>query len=227
MRKKDPALKKQIKEFCEQFYLDNERRSPTTREIADGIGSHFTTVARYLNEMDEEGMIQLDNGIIKTDVTDRFNSPISGISVSGAIPCGEGEDEVEEITDYVAMPSLFLDGGKGSDYFILKTKHDSMRDAGIDDGDFVVLRRTTTARDGDIVAVLLGGRDSTLKRFCVVDGEPFLWAENSDWETERRCIELDEGDRIQGVAVTVVKRTGRNRLGQEELDRIREYRNKR
>lgn len=224
MRKKDPALKKQIKEFCEQFYLDYAGRSPSTREIADGIGSHFTTVARYLNEMDEEGMIQLDNGVIKTDTTDRLDSIISGISVSGAIPCGEGEDEVEEITDYVAMPSLFLDGGKGSDYFILKTKHDSMRDAGIDEGDYVVLRRTTTARDGDIVAVLLDGRDSTLKRLCVVDGDSFLWAENADWETERRYIELNDGDQIQGVAVTVVKRMGRNRLGPEELNRIREYR---
>lgn len=223
MQHKKDSLKRQIKEYCEQYFLKTSGRSPSTRQIADEIGIHFSTVARYLIAMDEEGMIRLDNGIIRTDVTDKMDTLISGISVSGAVPCGEAEDEVEEITDYVALPSMFLDGGEGDDYFILTTHGPSMLDAGIEPGDYVILRRETSAHNGDIVAALIHGRDSTLKRYCEVDGEVFLWAENGEWSIERRYIPFSIDDSIQGVAVSVVKKIQRERLDAETVERVRKY----
>ena len=221
MRHKNEAMKSQIKEYCEQYFLKTSGRSPTTRQIAEKIGIHFSTAARYLNAMDEEGMIRLDNGTIRTDVTDKMDSVISGISVSGTIPCGEANDEVEDVTDYVALPSMFLDGGNGSDYFILTTHGASMIDAGIEAGDYVILRRRARACNGDIVAALMDGRDSTLKRYYEMDGETFLWAENKGWTTERRYIGFGGNDTIQGVAVSVVKRLRREQLDAETVGQIR------
>jgi len=222
MRHKDPALKRRIKEYCEQYYLKTGGRSPSTRQIADAIGSFFTTVSRYLIEMNEEGMIRIDNGIITTEETDKMATAVPGVAVSGGVPCGEAEDIVEEITGYVSIPDLFLDDANG-EYFILITHGDSMIDAGIDDGDYVILRKSSLARDGQIVAALLGGRDSTLKRYCEDCGKCWLWAENEEWDIDRRFIPLGDGDSIQGVAVSIVKRVQRDRLSPEMIKEIQAH----
>ena len=97
----------------------------------------------------------------------------------------------------------------------------SMIDAGIEPGDYVILRRTRRAYNGDIVAALMEGRDSTLKRYCEVDSETFLWAENREWSIDRRYIGFGGNDSIQGVAVSVVKRLKREQLDAETVERIR------
>ena len=91
--------------------------------------------------------------------------------------------------------------GAGNDFFILRAHGDSMIDAGIDDGDRVVIRRQSTADDGDIVVALVEGettlkrfyRDKRRKRFC-------LHPENAAYP-DLYCTELQ----VQGVAVTVWK----------------------
>ena len=94
----------------------------------------------------------------------------------------------------------------------------SMIGAGIEPGDYVILRRTRRAYNGDIVAALMDGRDSTLRRHCEVDGEAFLWAENEEWDIDRRCIELGGNDSIQGGGtVRVVKRIQREQLDAERV----------
>ena len=222
MRRRTPEMKKKIKEFCEQYYLKNGGRSPSAREIGAEFGVHYSTAARYLIEMEEEGMIELDRSAKTTDITEKMSHVVSGISVSGSIPCGPAEAVEEEITDYVSIPDLFLDDGRG-DYFILVASHDSMIDAGIDDGDYVILRRTERAQDGQIVAALLNGHESTLKRYCVDRGTSFLWAENNRWEIPERYFPMDDCS-IQGVMVSVVKIGRRKHLTDETLARIREYR---
>jgi len=83
----------------------------------------------------------------------------------------------------------------------------------------------TTMRlwEKDIVAALIHGRDSTLKRYCEVDGEVFLWAENGEWSIERRYIPFSIDDSIQGVAVSIVKKIQRERLDAETVERVRKY----
>ena len=64
-----------------------------------------------------------------------------------------------------------------------------------------------------------------MKRYCEVDGEAFLWAENGEWDDNRRYMEFGGNDSIQGVAVSVVKRLQREQLDAETMERIREHNN--
>ena len=88
--------------------------------------------------------------------------------VVGSIPCGTAEEKEECIREYISLPvSLF---GKG-EFYILEACGDSMVDAGIDDGDRVVIRMDCEAKVGDIVVALLGDNESTLKVFGGIDDE--------------------------------------------------------
>ena len=80
----------------------------------------------------------------------------------------------ENIDDYLEVPSLA--GGDEGDY-LLRVSGESMRDAGILEGDHVVVRRQDTAQDGDIVVALVG-EDATVKRFFKEDGHVRLQPEN-------------------------------------------------
>ncbi|MCB2178590.1 hypothetical protein KQH61_04160 [bacterium] len=101
-------------------------------------------------------------------------------------------------------------------HYVLKVRGNSMNQAGIDDGDFVVLRSQVTARNGDIVAAEIIGVDvsrATLKRYTARDKSVTLQAESSDPEFEGKTWEFssavlnkkDEGFYIRGVAVAVLK----------------------
>lgn len=101
-------------------------------------------------------------------------------------------------------------------HYVLKVRGNSMNQAGIDDGDFVVLRSQVTARNGDIVAAEILGVDvsrATLKRYTTRDKFIILQAESSDPEFEGKTWEFsadvlnkkDEGFYIRGVAVAVLK----------------------
>jgi repressor LexA len=84
-----------------------------------------------------------------------------GIPVVGNVAAGEPILAEENIEDYYELPSVI--GGEGDDY-ILKVRGDSMKDAGILEGDFVVVRPTDEAANGEIVVALLGD-EATVKRF--------------------------------------------------------------
>ena len=116
----------------------------------------------------------------------------------GTIPCGPLDDREEYIDGYVRLPKSFV--GKGS-FFILTADGNSMIDAGIDDGDMVIIRKQDYARRGDIVVALADGQ-STLKRYYP---EPenkriVLHPENEEMDDiiVSSCL-------IQGVATKVIK----------------------
>ena len=118
------------------------------------------------------------------------------VPLVGEIACGEPIFAVENIEESYAFPkSLFGDG----ELFMLRTKGNSMIDAGINKGDLVVLRRQTTADDDEIVAALIDS-EATLKRLFHRDGKIVLYPENK----RMKDIVLESCD-VQGVLVSCIK----------------------
>ena len=137
MRSKSPELMKEICQYAEQYYLQNGI-SPSTTKIAEEVGVSRGTVYKYLVAMNDRGMIEYDGHDIQTDVTRKLNTETSQTAIVGSVPCGSPQYEEENIEEYISLPTAIF--GKG-DFYILHASGDSMVDAGIDDGDLVVIRK--------------------------------------------------------------------------------------
>jgi len=119
-------------------------------------------------------------------------------AVLGSVSCGVPRFAEENIEEYVSLPEALF--GRG-EFFILKAKGDSMIDAGIDDGDLVVIKQQSSAEDGQIVVALMDD-EATLKRFYRDEKNKRirLHPENESMED----IFVDDC-MIQGIAVKVIK----------------------
>ena len=161
MERKNPEKKIIIKEFVERFFSENGF-SPTVREIEKGVGITRATVQRYLESMRNDGELCYSGRRgIKTEVTERMNTDTVAVPLIGSIACGAPILAQENIDEYFRLPTAFV--GKG-EFFMLRAKGDSMIDAGIDDGDLVLVRKQDIAPEGQIVVALVG-EEATLKRY--------------------------------------------------------------
>ena len=194
MRTKDPEIMKRIVDFVEAYHLDYNS-SPSLRVIADGVGIGSTTVYRYLMEMNERGMICYDGKTIRNEKINKSQRGTIRAAVIGRIACGIPNLAEQHVEGYVNLPeSLF---GQGN-FYILRASGCSMTEAGIDDGDLVVIREQNTAEDGQIVVALVDD-EATLKRFFHEGDRIRLHPENP------RMKDIFVTDcRIQGVAVKVI-----------------------
>lgn len=200
MRHKDKELMRRIREFAEHFYIQNGR-SPSTAEIGLGVGVTKATVYNYLVEMNENGMLQYDGNAISTKRTDLLNAGITPAKVFlGSIPCGTPDVVEASVDEIVHLPTAIF--GKG-ELCILHAQGESMIDAGIDDGDMVVVDTSAEATVGDIVVALDGEGQNTLKRL--------------EFDSEKRCYYLHPENpalediyvnqlTVQGVARYVIKK---------------------
>ncbi len=197
MRTKSNELMKNICEFAEQFYLKN-RRSPSITEISNELGIARGTTHKYLVYMNEIKMISYTSKKIITDVIRKADLATTQANIIGTIACGAPVLAEENIQEYISLPSVIFGNG---DLYILNASGDSMIDAGIDDGDLVVIKKQTTAEDGDIVVALVNN-ENTLKRFYIDKKKKryILHPENS----KLKDIIVSEVQ-IQGVAQHVIK----------------------
>ena len=182
-------------------YKDTTGVIPTMPEIAAGVGLSTGTICKYIAHMREQGIIEYDGGqrtiTTKKGLADK--SAFIYIPKLGRISCGIPKFAEENIEEYVKLPvSLF---GRG-DFFILEAYGDSMINAGIDEGDLVLVRQQSTADYNQIVAALIDD-EATLKRFRPqLDGTIRLHPENDRLEDivveASQCV-------IQGVVVKILK----------------------
>jgi repressor LexA len=147
-------------------YLRKYGYPPTVREIGKALGLHSpSTVHAHLTKLEQIGMLRRDPSkpraieLMVGKARQALKGP--GVPVVGNVAAGEPILAEENIEDYYELPSVI--GGKGDDY-ILKVRGDSMKDAGILEGDFVVVRPADEAKNGEIVVALLG-EEATVKRF--------------------------------------------------------------
>ena len=197
MRSKDIELMSKIKKFAEDFYI-KEKYSPSTTVIAKNVGSTRGTIYRYLVEMNEKDIIKYNGKDIITNITEKVENERVGVPICGSISCGSPIEERENIETIVSLPvSIF----GTDDMFILKANGDSMINAGIDDADYVVVSKQSSASDGDIVVALVEN-ESTLKRFYTdkTNHKVILHPENESYKD----IVIDSCV-IQGVAKFVIK----------------------
>lgn len=202
MRSKNTAHYKTIVDFVNK-YFDGVGRSPSTREIESGTGISRPTVQRYLRELSERGEIEYDGhrGIV-TDYMRGAAEGTSPVLMGNSIPCGMLNEVCDVELESIRMPTALIGTG---DFFLLRAKGNSMINAGIDDGDLVLIKRCERVREGRIAAFLYDNSETTLKRFKQDKNAIYLIPENDAMEP----IVISGNDRtrliIQGEAIMVMK----------------------
>ncbi|WP_019955210.1 transcriptional repressor LexA [Yoonia vestfoldensis] len=121
------------------------------------------------------------------------------LPVMGRIAAGVPIEAISEVSHHVHVPQSML--GKG-EHYALEVKGDSMIEAGINDGDVVVIRETSTANNGDIVVALVEGQEATLKRFRRTGSAIALEAANPAYETR---VFRDDQVKVQGRLVGLIR----------------------
>ncbi len=155
---------------------------PTIREMCRAIKvSSTSTISYYLNKLETSGLIKKSpnkNRALEI-VGETFNfSDYVKIPIVGKITAGEPILAVENTEEYfIASPSLF----RGDGLFILTVSGESMINAGIFNGDKIVVRQQSTAQNGEIVAALIDGL-ATVKRFYKEENRYRLQPENDTME---------------------------------------------
>jgi repressor LexA len=122
------------------------------------------------------------------------------LPVMGRIAAGVPIEAISHISHHVAVPGSML-SGKGHHY-ALEVRGDSMIEAGINDGDIVVIRETSTADNGDIVVALVEDHEATLKRFRRKGNMIALEAANPAYETR---LLPDHAVKVQGRLVGLIR----------------------
>ena len=122
------------------------------------------------------------------------------LPVMGRIAAGVPIEAIEQVSHHVAVPGAMLSGS--GQHYALEVRGDSMIEAGINDGDVVVIRETSTADNGDIVVALVQDQEATLKRFYRRNGMIELVAANPEYETR---VLPDHMVRVQGRLVGLIR----------------------
>ncbi|HXF00028.1 MAG TPA: transcriptional repressor LexA [Solirubrobacterales bacterium] len=156
---------KEIFDFIRR-YASRYGYPPTVREIGKAVGLHSSsTVHAHLANLEKVGLLRRDPTKPRAIelLVDRAKRAVRGpgLPVVGHVAAGEPVLAEENIEEYVQLPSVI--GGEQGDY-ILRVRGDSMRDAGILEGDYVVVTAADDADNGEIVVALLED-EATVKRF--------------------------------------------------------------
>jgi repressor LexA len=173
-------------------YVDRHGYPPTVREIGSAVGlASPSTVHAHLANLERAGLLRRDPTKpralelfgVRSEAPVAVPADVHRLPLLGEIAAGGPLLADQNIEDYVAVPEPLARGGEE---FLLRVKGDSMINAGILDGDFVVVRRQQDARNGEIVAALAGDDESadeaTVKTFFREDGRIRLQPENDALE---------------------------------------------
>lgn len=216
-----PALTARQQKILDAIRTEIEQKGypPSMRQIGDMVGlASLSSVTHQLGRLEAMGYIRRDPKLPRAiEVLDENGVGIHGSSSSslpelpnfevgdedlvpvplvGRIAAGGPITAEQSVEDVLALPRQLVGSGK---LFMLKVKGDSMIDAAICDGDWVVVREQHTADNGDIVAALLDD-EATVKVFRQVDGHTWLMPRNSNYEPIM-------GDRatVMGKVVSVLR----------------------
>lgn len=199
MRTKNEDTLRAIVEFINEWYFTNNDY-PTLSQIGEALNIGTTTAHRYVSELIDRGEIEKNNryGNLQTKNIAKAISQADRLPIVGEIACGSPILAEENIESYVTFSRELLGSGK---FFILRAKGNSMINAGIYDGDLVIVRQQETADEGQIVVALVND-EATLKRYFVDRRRKKirLHPENDNMEDM-----YFDSIAIQGVAVKILK----------------------
>ena len=151
-----------IIDFIDEYY-DANGKAPTLQEIADKVNLNKSSVSRNLQVMKDRGLIDMTSGWggAKTEKMKKRTISMTDVPVVGTIACGTPMLAEENVEQYIPISTALLGQGK---FFALHARGNSMINANIEDGDFVIVRQQNTAEDGQIVVALIDD-EATLKRY--------------------------------------------------------------
>jgi repressor LexA len=184
---------KEIFDFIRK-YAAKTGYPPTVREIGKAVGLHSSsTVHAHLANLEKLGLVRRDPSKPRAiellfDKAKRTISPGNGLPLVGQVAAGAPILAEENIEEYLEVPDVI--GGEDGDY-ILQIRGESMKDAGILEGDYVIVRPSDDAADGEIVVALIG-EEATVKRIFREKDHIRLQPENEEMEpiltTEARVL---------------------------------------
>jgi len=200
---------REIYDFIVAFRRDNGC-SPSIPEIQrafdirspNGVAGHLHALEAkgYIRRSDKRGSRQVD--VVGEAPPAAIAASLHVLPVFGHIPAGPPTEYLSVQPDgTAAMDELLLGFKPKQGCFLLKVRGDSMKEAGILNGDLVLIEPTPTPREGQIVAALIDG-ESTLKRLVRVQGRWFLKAENPAYPQLYPRADLV----VQGIVRTVIRR---------------------
>jgi repressor LexA len=168
----------EIFDYVKQYVRDHGY-PPTVRDIGQAIGlASSSTVHAHLANLEKLGLLRRDPTKPRAIevLKDKARQAVApaGLPVVGQVAAGQPVLAEENIEEYVPVPGI---AGGDDGEFVLRVKGDSMKDAGILEGDFVIVRKQETAADGDIVVALVG-EEATVKRFFRENDHVRLQPEN-------------------------------------------------
>src|SRR5919199_70173 len=187
-------------------FIHKEQRergvTPSTREIQKHFGfASQTSVMQYLDALERKGFLDRHARKARAVITPVQKVRIHDIPIYGQIPAGMSTLTEQSIDGHVSLDAKSVNAAKNGDTFALRVRGDSMIDAHILDGDIVILENRKDVQNGDIVAALIDG-ETTLKRYVIEHGRPYLRAENPLYPNLTPARELE----IQGVMVSLVRK---------------------
>lgn len=164
-----------------QKAIDDNGYPPSVREIGKAVGlKSSSTVHAHLVKLEKKGYIRRDPTKPRAiEIVDR-NSAIVRVPVVGRVAAGKPILALENIEGTFPLPASFV--GTTDGFFMLTTKGDSMVNAGILNGDYLVVRQQQTAENGEIVVALLDNENATVKRFYQDRDSICLQPENDSYE---------------------------------------------
>ena len=178
------ARQREVLEFVKRYVRDHHY-PPTFREISREFNISVKGAYDHVKALERKGYIALNNyrsrtiEVLESDSTaePEPEHAIVGVPVLGQVAAGKPLFVEENYDGVVPVPRQYLHGG---DYFALRVRGDSMRDAGIHDHDIALIRAQATADNGDIVVALVDDA-VTLKRFYREKNRIRLKAENDSY----------------------------------------------
>lgn len=199
MQTKNAELMRAMLEYIDKVYGEYGK-VPSVREIAAQFDISKSSVSNYIAAMRDRGMLESTGGWrdIRTPNMKKHRQGVEYIPVVGSVACGTPMLAEQNIESYLPIPVELLGAGE---HFILKAYGDSMVNAGIDDGDMVIVKRQEEAQEGQIIVALVDN-EVTLKRYYL--------------DKDRQCVCLHpENDAmedmyfaeiaVQGIAEKVIK----------------------
>lgn len=164
-------------------YIVSHGYPPTVREIGKDMGvSSPATIHTHLNNLEKKGFIKKENSknralelLVENEFVEK-NEDIVEVPLLGKITAGSPIEAIERPNEYFSLPAYLIPNHK--EVFTLLVSGTSMINAGIYDGDIVVVERRNTARNGEIIVAMTDENEVTLKRFYKENGYIRLQPEN-------------------------------------------------
>lgn len=160
----------EILKFIKEFIVSNGY-PPTVREIGSALGlSSPATIHAHLENLEAKGFIKKENTknraielLVKNEYIKSTNDEVVAVPLLGKVTAGSPIEAIENPNEFFSLPAFLIP--KAKEVFTLYVKGESMINAGIYNADIVIVEKTSTARNGDIVVAMTDENEVTLKTF--------------------------------------------------------------